>query len=74
MIGSPEHSGAWVVGLSLPEQTSKKLLSSSQARLSDHLKSNDSRKLIKGPETGKECWNQDMNTFTFLELSCYFYL
>ena len=49
MIGSPEHSGAWVVGLRLPEQVSKKLLGSSKARVSDHLNSNDSRQLIKGP-------------------------
>ena len=43
MIGSPEHSGARVVGLRLPEQVSKKLLGSGKARLSDHLNSNDSR-------------------------------
>ena len=49
MIDSPEHSGAWVVGLRLPEQVSKELLGSSKARLSDHLNSTDSRRLIKGP-------------------------
>ena len=43
MVGSPEHSGARVVGLGLPEQVSKKLLGSSKACLSDHLDSNDSK-------------------------------
>ena len=55
MIGSPEHSGAWVVGLSLTEQPSKKLLGSSKARLSDHLNSNDSKRLIKGPLPKTAC-------------------
>ena len=43
MVGSPKHGGAWVVGLGLPEQSSKELLGSGKARLSDHLNSNDSR-------------------------------
>ena len=66
MIGSPEHSGARVVGLRLPEQVSKELLGSSKDRLADHLKSNDSRWLIKGPlhATAHHTMNIGMKTLS----------